>query len=144
MRLGGGGIGALLSAAVAAAAMVALGGCAAPEPAIAAGDVPAVPGMRSAISQGLERRGDELIAGRFAFHGRIEDASALMDRTISLFSARGWAVLERRQGDRRIRAILEKGDRRCEVTISPNRIDPAMSTALIVLSEPQAASSPPS
>jgi hypothetical protein len=142
VRLGRCGIGAALSAG--AAVVLALGGCAAPEAAIAAGDIPAVPGMRSAISQGLERRGDELVAGRFAFHGRIEDAATLMDRTISLFSARGWAVLERQQGDRRVRATLEKGDRRCEVTISPNRIDPAMSTALIVLFELQAAASPPS
>lgn len=144
MRLGGGVIGAVLAAAVAAGALPALCGCAAPEAAIAAGDVPAVPGMRSAISQGLERRGDELVAGRFSFHGRIEDASSLMDRTISLFAARGWALLERQQGDRRVRATLGKGDRRCEVTISPNRIDPAMSTALIVLTEPNPAASPPS
>lgn len=116
-------------------------GCASTETAFVERGIPAVPGLQFAFAEGLSRRGDELVAGRFAFRGRIEDSAALMDRTISLFVSQGWTLLDRDRGDLRERATLAKGDRRCEVTISPNRLDPAMSVAQLAIAPTDA---PPS
>jgi hypothetical protein len=115
-----------------------LAGCASRETAFVESGIPAVPGLQFAFAEGLSRRGDELVAGRFAFRGRIVDAEALMDRTLALFASQGWRLLDRERGDRRVRATLAKGNRRCEVTISPNRIDPAMSVAQLAVGEIEA------
>jgi hypothetical protein len=110
-----------------------VGGCASRDVPLLGTDVPAVPGLDSTSARQVDRRGDELVSGFFSFHGRIGDEERLFDRTAALFTGRGWTLVSRERGDRRIRGRFEKGDRICEVTIAPNRIDPAMSVATILV-----------
>ncbi len=58
-------------------------------------DLPAVPGLESVYARNLDRRDGALAGGRIVFRGRIEDAGDLLDRTLALYSAAGWTVLQR-------------------------------------------------
>jgi hypothetical protein len=113
--------------------LVAAGGCAARDAPLLGSDIPTVPGLESTSARQLDRRGDELVSGVFSFHGRIDDEQRLFDRTAALFTGRGWTLVSRERGDRRIRGRFEKGDRVCDLVIAPNRIDPAMSVATILV-----------
>ncbi len=96
-------------------------------------DVPAVPGLESTYARGLDRRDGALVSGRIVYSGTVTDGGALARRMISLFSAAGWTVASREQMDHSERIDFAKGDRRCELLILPNRIDPAMSSAQMFL-----------
>lgn len=108
-------------------------------------DIPAPPGLESVFARGLERRGDELIAGRFVFHGRVNDARSLLERTLAQFRARGWTLTSRRTGDASCLAVVVKGDRQATISIVANQIDPPMSKAQIDVSlvGPRPADAPP-
>lgn len=103
-------------------------------------DLPAVPGLESVYARDLDRSAGALVGGRIVYRGRIEDAAALLDRTIALYAAAGWTVLERDGDTISADATVARGDRRCTISIRSNRIDPAMSQAQLVLGS--AAASP--
>ena len=108
-------------------------------------DLPAVPGLESVYARNLDRRDGTLAGGRIVFRGRIEDAGDLLDRTLALYSAAGWTVLQREARAFSAEAVLARGTRRCTVVVRSNRIDPSMSQAQLVLgSVSAAADSPPS
>jgi len=108
-------------------------------------DIPAPPGLESVFARGLERRGDELVAGRFVFHGRVDDAPALLERTLAQFRARGWTLSSRRTGAASCMAVVVKGDRQATISVVANQIDPPMSKAQIDVSllAPRPADAPP-
>lgn len=132
----------LLSAAM---MLLILGGCKTAPTNVLDSDVPAVPGLESSFARGLERRDGALVGGRIVYRGRIESSSQLLSRTVGLFSAAGWVVEDREVRAGSARATFAKGDRRCDVVISPSRIDPPMSSAQLTirLASPEESASEP-
>ena len=120
-------------AAIAATMLLALASCSTAPTNVLDSDIPAVPGLESSLARGLDRRDGMLVAGRIVYRGRIESASKLLSRTVGLFSAAGWVVEDREIRDGSARATFAKGDRRCDLLISPSRIDPPMSSAQLTI-----------
>lgn len=131
--------------ALAATLLLALASCSTAPSNVLDSDIPAVPGLESSLARGLDRRDGMLVAGRIVYRGRIENAASLLSRTVGLFSAAGWVVEDREVRDGSAMATFAKGDRRCDLVISPSRIDPPMSSAQLTirLAAPSEASSTP-
>lgn len=125
--------------------VLSLGGCRTAPTNVLDSDIPAVPGLESSFARGLERRDGSLVGGRIVYRGRIESSSQLLSRTVGLFSAAGWVVEDREIRDGSARATFAKGDRRCDLVISPSRIDPPMSSAQLTIRivSPEASPSEP-
>ena len=121
------------AALLSAIAIVCLAACRTAPTNVLDSDIPAVPGLESSFARGLERRDGSLVGGRIVYRGRIESASQLLSRTVGLFSAAGWVVEDRELRDGSARATFAKGDRRCDLLISPSRIDPPMSSAQLTI-----------
>ena len=113
--------------------LLALMACRSAQTNVLDSDIPAVPGLESSFARGLDRRDGMLVAGRIVYRGRIENASRLLSRTVGLFSAAGWVVEDREVLDGSAMATFAKGDRRCDLLISPSRIDPPMSSAQLTI-----------
>jgi len=115
------------------ALLLATAGCSSGPSMVLDSDLPAVPGLESVYARNLDRRGGALAGGRIVYRGRVENAAELLDRTLALYRAAGWRVLDRTEARFSAEAKLARGDRRCTITIRSNRIDPAMSQAQLVL-----------
>lgn len=113
--------------------LLAATGCSSGPSMVLDSDLPAVPGLQSVYARNLDRSDGALTGGRIVFRGRIDDAGVLLDRTIALYSASGWSVLEQESSRTSATAVVERGDRRCTISINANRIDPSMSQAQLVL-----------
>jgi hypothetical protein len=123
----------ILAVVLGSAPVLAAGSCSSTPSMVLDSDLPAVPGLESVYARNLERRDGSLVAGRIVYRGRIEDAGALLDRTIALYSSAGWTVLRKDSNRISAEAFVARGDRRCAISIRSNRIDPAMSQAQLVL-----------
>lgn len=115
------------------ALVLAIAACSSTPSMVLDSDLPAVPGLESVYARDLERRDGALAGGRIVYRGRVEDADALLQRTIGLYSAAGWTVLRREGTTASAEAVVARGTRRCTISIRSSRIDPAMSQAQLVI-----------
>lgn len=96
-------------------------------------DVPAPPEMAVRHSFDIARDGGELSAGRFILAGAMVDLDQAVEETIARYSGNGWALRERRMQTAHAALTFEKGTRTAVVELIQRRVDPEMSTAVIIV-----------
>ena len=127
-------IAAALVALLAACPLLPMGGCASDHPlTLLESDVPAPPEMDVRYSFDIVRDGGELSGGRFVLAGRVDDVVKVADETSSRYTSSGWTVRERTVMPAQAVLVFEKGSRTARVEIEKRRIDPQMSSAIVVL-----------
>lgn len=100
-------------------------------------DVPAPPEMDVRYSFDIVRDGGELSGGRFVLAGRVDDVAVAADETSSRFTTNGWEVRERTLAAAQATLVFAKGTRTVRVEIEKRRIDPQMSSAIVLVQRGQ-------
>ena len=97
-------------------------------------DVPQMPDMEQRLGFDIKRRGGDLVGGVFVFIGPLMD----MERSVRVLSSRfrdqGWAVERGTVGFPRSVLVFSMNDRRVEVAIDADQLEPSMSRAQYVVS----------
>ena len=92
-------------------------------------DVPRMPGMEQRIGFDIKRRGGELVGGVFIFIGPLQDMQAALNALASRFRDQGWTLEGQSAGFPRSSMLFSQGDRRVQVIIDADQLEPAMSRA---------------
>jgi hypothetical protein len=113
---------------------LAVGGCSSGPPAtLVESDVPLPPEMDVRFASEIDRSGGTLMGGRFLLSGDVRTLKATVDETVLRFSSNGWTEAERTISAERAALLFRKDDRTVRVEIDRRRIDPGMSTALVLV-----------
>jgi hypothetical protein len=96
-------------------------------------DVPAPPEMEVRLSTNVVRDGGELSGGRFVMAGPIEDLAKAVEDTVSRYESNGWSVVGREVGAAAATLRFSKSTRAVTVELQRRRIDPGMSSAIVLV-----------
>ncbi|MFO0784657.1 MAG: hypothetical protein U0636_13360 [Phycisphaerales bacterium] len=132
-----GPLGRLLVACCACAALgllPALSGCDSAPDTVLQSDLPQIPGMTGRESTGLKQSEGVIQAGHFAFKGSVDNMDQTIQETESRFSAQGWTMKSKVRSLATAKMVFMKGVREARVEIIRNELEPAMSTAVTVVS----------
>lgn len=100
-----------------------------------AADVPGIYGMDSRFAADLRYSNDTLVGGRVLFAGGVPEAAATATQTAALYRDAGWTETSSTIERGTAKMTFRKGSRAASVRIMQNALDPAMSTAVLTLSE---------
>lgn len=118
-----------------AALCLLLAGCGSDRPlTLVDSDVPVPPEMDVRYAFDIARNGGELSAGRFILSGTVMDVAAAADDTVARYGENGWTLSSRTMQESAATLVFTKGARTSTVEIARRRIDPEMSSAVIVVS----------
>ncbi len=121
--------------------VTALVGCDSGPTRILDSDVPQMPGMEQRLGFDIKRRGGDLVGGVFIFMGPLQDMQESMATLASRFRDRGWTLEGSSAGFPRSSMLFGQGDRRVQVVIDADQLEPAMSRAQFTVSLDDAADS---
>ena len=97
-------------------------------------DVSAPPEMDVRYAFDIARIDGQLAGGRFILAGTVDDINAVAEETMSRYASSGWTLREQRMLPAEAKLVFEKGTRTATVEIARRRVDPEMSSAVIVVS----------
>ena len=97
-------------------------------------DVPQMPDMEQRLGFDIKRRGGDLVGGTFIFIGDIEDMQTSMDVLRSRFQDAGWVVEGSTVSFPRSSMVFAMDDRRINVVVDADMLEPRMSRAQYVVS----------
>lgn len=109
-----------------------LGACAS-GPMLVESDVPLPESMRIVRSADIRRGGGTVTGGRYLLSGATRDAGESMIALIDRFEVQGWTLVRSEIGLDLATAELAKDTRRATVRIDRRALDPAMSSAELVI-----------
>jgi hypothetical protein len=98
-------------------------------------DVPTPPEMDVRYSFDIVKSGGALSGGRFILSGEVESLADAAEETVQRYSTNGWSLRERRMQTAQALLVFEKGGRTVTVDIQKRRVDPEMSSAVVVVDE---------
>ena len=113
-----------------------LGGCSSTPTFILQSDIPQVPDMEQRLGIDVKRTLGEISSGIFVFVGPLNDWEATMRTLISRFRDAGWTLERSTPGFPRSAMVFTKDslcDRRVEVVLDADQLEPAMSRAQYVV-----------
>jgi hypothetical protein len=106
-----------------------LSGCSSAPTRILDSDVPQMPEMEQRLGYDIKRRGGDLVGGVFIFIGPLEDMQASMITLASRFRDQGWTLEGESASFPRSSMLFARDDRRVQVIIDADQLEPAMSRA---------------
>jgi hypothetical protein len=116
------------------ASLVLLVGCAGDAPlTLLESDVAAPPEMQVRLSTDVVRDGGELSGGRFVMSGPIKDLGKAVEDTVARYESNGWSVLSRDVSAAAATLRFAKSTRAVTVELQRRRIDPGMSSAVVLV-----------
>lgn len=103
-------------------------------------DVPRMPGMDQRLGFDIKRRGGDLVGGTFIFIGPLRSMTESADAVTADFLAAGWSLEGSSVGFPRSSMLFARSDRRVQVVIDADQLEPSMSRAQFTVSlQPAAA-----
>lgn len=92
-------------------------------------DVPQMPEMEQRLGYDIKRRGGDLVGGVFVFIGPLQDMQEVMNTLASRFRDQGWTLEGQSASFPRSSMLFAQEDRRVQVLIDADQLEPAMSRA---------------
>ena len=92
-------------------------------------DVPQMPEMEQRLGYDIKRRGGDLVGGVFVFIGPLKNMQASMGTLASRFRDQGWTLEGQSASFPRSSMLFAREDRRVQVLIDADQLEPAMSRA---------------
>ena len=109
-------------------------GCSSEPQVILNSDIPTAPDMTQRLGLDIKRRGPMLVGGDFVFIGPILKMESSIQRLVGRFTSQGWRVVQDTWGFPRSVLVFEKFDRRVQVVLDADQLEPAMSRAQYTVS----------
>lgn len=110
---------------------------------IAESDVPQIPGLENRYLSPLDRDGETLVGARALYRGEMVEPESVAKHTIERYRAHGWTLEERRIAPTCATLVFSKGERRVEVDLKANQLNPAMGIGSLDLHRQGAGARPP-
>ena len=104
-------------------------GCSSGPTRILDSDVPQMPEMEQRLGYDIKRRGGDLVGGVFIFIGPLKDMAQSMSILASRFRDQGWTLEGESTSFPRSSMLFAQEDRRVQVIIDADQLEPAMSRA---------------
>lgn len=92
-------------------------------------DVPQMPDMEQRLGYDIKRRGGDLVGGVFVFIGPLKNMQESMGTLASRFRDQGWTLEGQSTSFPRSSMLFAQEDRRVQVIIDVDQLEPAMSRA---------------
>jgi hypothetical protein len=133
----------VLPTTIACMALAAAASCASEPETVLQSDLPQVPGLTPRDSSGIVQAGGRVTGGQFAYKGFVEDLPQCVTATRARYEGAGWRLWSETVTG--ATAVLEfrKDSRSARVEIIRNQVQPRMSTAVLRVTDRDAAAPAP-
>jgi hypothetical protein len=132
-----------LPTTIACLTLAAAASCASEPETVLQSDLPQVPGLTPRDSSGIVQAGGRITGGQFAYKGFVEDLPQSVTATRARYEGAGWRLWSETVTG--ATAVLEfrKDSRSARVEIIRNQVQPRMSTAVLRVTDRDAAAPAP-